>query len=191
MKLLQSAASALALSAALSAPSLAAPTTFTPDPDHTFVRFSYSHLGFSTQESRFNRTTGSVVLDPVAKSGSVDLVIDTKSVDTGSELFNGHIQAADLFDTAQFPTATFKSTAVTFNGDAPATIEGVLTIKGISKPVTLTVTDFKHGQNMRKKDAIGADATATVKRSDWKLDKYVPLVSDEVHLSIAIEAAAP
>jgi len=191
MTSLNTLATTLLLSAALSVPALAAPTTYTPDPDHTFVRFSYSHLGFSTQESRFNKTTGSVVLDPVAKSGSVDLVIDTKSVDTGSDLFNEHIQAADLFDTAEFPTATFKSTAVTFNGDAPATIEGILTIKGISKPVTLTVTDFKHAQNMRKKDAIGADATATVKRSDWKLDKYVPLVSDEVHLSIALEAAAP
>jgi polyisoprenoid-binding protein YceI len=182
---------ALGLTAAMSASALAAPITFTPDPDHTFVRFSYNHLGFSTQQSRFNKTTGTVTLDPAAKTGAVDLVIDTKSVDTGSELFNGHIQAADLFDTAEFPTATFKSTAVKFNGDDPASVDGVLTIKGISKPVTLTVTSFKHAPNMRKKDAIGANATATVKRSDFKLDKYVPLVSDEVTLTIAIEAAAP
>jgi polyisoprenoid-binding protein YceI len=191
MKSLKSVVTALALSAALSVPALAAPTTYTPDPDHTFVRFSYSHLGFSTQQSRFNKTTGSVILDPAAKTGSVDLVIDTKSVDTGSDLFNQHIQAADLFDTADFPTATFKSTSVQFSGDAPTSIEGVLTIKGIAKPITLTITSFKHAQNMRKKDAIGADATATVKRSDWKLDKFVPLVSDEVTLNIAIEAPAP
>jgi polyisoprenoid-binding protein YceI len=191
MKPLNSVFAALALSAALSVPALAAPTTFTPDPDHTFVRFSYSHLGFSTQQSRFNKTTGSVVLDPVGETGSIDLVIDTKSVDTGSDLFNQHIQAADLFDTADFPTATFKSTAVKFNGDAPTSIEGILTIKDVAKPITLTVTSFKHAQNMRKKDAIGADATATIKRSDWKLDKFVPLVSDEVTLNIALEAAAP
>jgi polyisoprenoid-binding protein YceI len=191
MNPLKSVLTALALSVVASIPALAAPTVYTPDPDHTFVRFSYSHLGFTTQQSRFNKTTGSVTLDPVAKTGSVDLVIDTKSVDTGSELFNGHIQAADLFDTADFPTATFKSTSVKFAGDAPTTVSGILTIKGIAQPITLTITSFKHAQNMRKKDAIGADATATVKRSDWKLDKFVPLVSDEVTLNIAIEAAAP
>jgi polyisoprenoid-binding protein YceI len=120
----------------------------------------------------------------------VDLVIDAKSVDTGSELFNGHIQGADFLDTADFPTATFKSTAVKFDGDAPVSIDGVLTVKGVSKPVTLTVTSFKHGPNMQKKDQIGANATTTLKRSDFKMDKYVPLVSDEVTVTVAIEAAA-
>jgi polyisoprenoid-binding protein YceI len=181
---------AVALTAALSASALAAPMTYVPDPNHTFVRFSYSHLGFSTQMSRFDKTTGTVTFDPAAKSGAVDLVIDAKSVDTGSELFNGHIQGADFLDTAQFPTATFKSTSIKFDGDAPVSIDGVLTIKGVSKPVTLTVTSFKHAPNMQKKDAIGANATAMLKRSDFKMDKYVPLVSDDVTVTIAIEAAA-
>jgi polyisoprenoid-binding protein YceI len=181
---------AVALTAALSASALAAPMTYVPDPNHTFVRFSYSHLGFSTQMSRFDKTTGTVTFDPAAKSGAVDLVIDAKSVDTGSELFNGHIQGADFLDTAQFPTATFKSTSIKFDGDAPVSIDGVLTIKGVSKPVTLTVTSFKHAPNMQKKDAIGANATTTLKRSDFKMDKYVPLVSDDVTVTIAIEAAA-
>ncbi|MGA2565097.1 MAG: YceI family protein [Steroidobacteraceae bacterium] len=181
---------AVALTAALSASALAAPMTYVPDPNHTFVRFSYSHLGFSTQMSRFDKTTGTVTFDPAAKSGAVDLVIDAKSVDTGSELFNGHIQGADFLDTAQFPTATFKSTSIKFDGDAPVSIDGVLTLKGVSKPVTLTVTSFKHAPNMQKKDAIGANATAMLKRSDFKMDKYVPLVSDDVTVTIAIEAAA-
>ena len=181
---------AVALTAALSASALAAPMTYVPDPNHTFVRFSYNHLGFSTQLSRFDKTTGTVTFDPAAKSGAVDLVIDAKSVDTGSELFNGHIQGADFLDTAQFPTATFKSTSIKFDGDAPVSIDGVLTIKGVSKPVTLTVTSFKHAPNMQKKDAIGANATAMLKRSDFKMDKYVPLVSDDVTVTIAIEAAA-
>jgi polyisoprenoid-binding protein YceI len=184
------AASGLGLALALSTAAIAAPTTYSPEPNHTFVRFAYSHLGFSTQQSRFNKTTGTVVYDPVAKTAQIDMVIDTKSVDTGSDLFNGHIQAADLLDTADFPTATFKSTAVKFDGDAPATIDGILTIKGISKPVTLKVTAFKHAMNMQKKDAIGADATGTIKRSDYKLDKFVPLVGDDVTLTIAIEAPA-
>jgi polyisoprenoid-binding protein YceI len=190
MKPLHSALTALALTAALSASALAAPVTYVPDPNHTFVRFSYNHLGFSTQLSRFDKTTGTVTFAPAAKSAAVDLVIDAKSVDTGSELFNGHIQGADFLDTADFPTATFKSTAVKFDGEAPVSIDGVLTVKGVSKPVTLTVTSFKHGPNMQKKDQIGANGTTILKRSDFKMDKYVPLVSDEVTVTVAIEAAA-
>jgi polyisoprenoid-binding protein YceI len=190
MKPLHFALTALALTAALSASALAAPVTYVPDPNHTFVRFSYNHLGFTTQMSRFDKTTGTVSLDPAAKSASIDLVIDTKTVDTGSELFNGHIQGADFLDTADFPTATFKSTSIRFDGDAPVSIDGVLTVKGVSKPVTLTVTSFKHAPNMQKKDQIGANATTTLKRSDFKMDKYVPLVSDEVTVTVAIEAAA-
>jgi polyisoprenoid-binding protein YceI len=190
MKPLYFALTAVALTAALSASALAASMTYVPDPNHTFVRFSYNHLGFSTQLSRFDKTTGTVTFDPAAKSAAVDLVIDAKSVDTGSELFNGHIQGADFLDTAEFPTATFKSTSIKFDGDAPVSIDGVLTIKGVSKPVTLTVTSFKHAPNMQKKDAIGANATAMLKRSDFKMDKYVPLVSDDVTVTVAIEAAA-
>jgi polyisoprenoid-binding protein YceI len=185
------AATASFMSVALATTALAAPTTYTSDANHTFVRFSYNHLGFSTQESRFNKVSGTVTYDPVAKTAAVDIVIDTKSVDTGSDLFNEHIQGADYLDTAKFGTATFKSTAVKFNGDTPASIEGNLTVKGVTKPATLTVTSFKHGMNMMKKDAIGADAAGTVKRSEFNMGKAVPLVSDEVTLEIVIEAAAP
>jgi polyisoprenoid-binding protein YceI len=186
----RTALAALGLSAA-AASALAAPISYIPNADHTFVRFSYDHMGYSTQESRFNKTTGTVILDAAAKTGSVELVIDTKSVDTGSDLFNGHIQGADFLDTAQFPTATFKSTSVKFDGDSPVSIEGQLTLKGITKPVTLKVTSFKHGLNMMKKDSIGANATTTIKRSDFQMGKYVPMVGDDVTLTVAIEAAVP
>jgi polyisoprenoid-binding protein YceI len=178
------------MSAALATSAFAAPTTFTADANHTFVRFSYNHLGFSTQESRFNTVSGTVTYDPAAKTASVDILINTKSVDTGSDLFNGHIQGVDYLDTAEYGTASFKSTSVKFDGDKPVSIEGNLTVKGVTKPVTLTVTSFKHGMNMMKKDAIGADATGTVKRSDFNMSKAVPLVGDEVTLEIVIEAAA-
>jgi polyisoprenoid-binding protein YceI len=189
MSSLRSAFAALAL--LTSAATLAAPATFIPNANHTFVRFSYDHLGFSRQESRFDKTTGTVTFDPTAKTGAVNLTIDTKSVDTGSELFNGHIQGADFLDTSQFPTATFKSTSVKFDGDRPVSIVGDLTLKGVTKSVTLDVTSFKHGPDMMKKDSIGANATATIKRSDFQMPKYVPMVSDEVTLTIAIEAAVP
>ncbi len=191
MTVFRSALATLAVILAASTPALAAPVNYVPNANHTFVRFSYDHFGFTTQESRFDKTTGTVTLDAAARTGAVDLVIDTKSVDTGSELFNGHIQGPDFLDTAQFPTATFKSTSVKFDGDKPVSIEGQLTLKGVTRPVTLTVTSFKHAPDMMKKDSIGANATATIKRSDFHMTKYVPMVSDDVTLTIAIEAATP
>jgi polyisoprenoid-binding protein YceI len=177
------------LSAALTASAWAEPVTYVIDGNHTFERFSYRHMGFSTQLSRFDKTTGTITYDAAAKTAAVDVTIDMKSVSTGSELFNGHIQGADFLDTASYPTATFKSTAVKFDGDRPATIEGNLTIKGITKPVTLTVTSFQTGVHpMMKKNMIGADATGQIKRSDFNAGKYAPMTSDEVTLSIAVEA---
>lgn len=175
--------------ATLGGSAFAAPETYVIDGAHTFPRFSYSHLGFSTQLSRFNKTTGKIVFDRDAKTGSVDIVIDTKSVDTGFPLFNGHIQGTDFLDTATYPTATFKSTGVRFDGDAPAAIEGNLTIKGVTRPVTLTVTSFKAVPHpMLKKDALGANATTKISRTQFNAGKYAPTVGDEVTIDIAVEA---
>lgn len=180
------AALALALSAASA---FAAPQTYVIDGSHTYPRFSYSHFGYSTQLSRFDKTTGTVTFDKAAKTGAVDIVIDMKSVDTGFSTFNEHIQGEDFLDTSKFPTATFKSTKVNFKGDKPATIDGDLTIKGVTKPVTLTVTAFKSMVHpMMKKEAIGADAHTTIKRSEFNAGKYAPNVSDEVRIDIALEA---
>jgi polyisoprenoid-binding protein YceI len=182
-------AAALALAAATIAPAFAAPETYVVDPTHTYPRFSYSHFGYSTQLSRFNKTSGSVVLDAAAKTGAVDITIDTKSVDTGYATFDEHIQGADFLDTAQYPTATFKSTRVVFEGDKPVAVEGQLTLKGITRPVTLTVSSFQALPHpMLKKPAIGANASTTVKRSDFAMGKYAPNVGDEVRIDIAIEA---
>jgi polyisoprenoid-binding protein YceI len=180
---------ALVLAAAVAAPALAAPETFVVEPTHTFPRFSYNHLGYSVQLSRFDQTSGKVVFDKAAKTGSVDIVIDTKSVSTGAATFNEHIQGEDFLDTAKYPTATFKSTKVIFEGDKPVKVEGNLTLKGVTKPVTLTVTSFHTMPHpMMKKDAIGANATTKVKRTDFNMGKNVPYVGDEVTIDIAIEA---
>jgi polyisoprenoid-binding protein YceI len=180
---------ALLLAAVVAAPALAAPETFVVEPTHTFPRFSYNHLGYSVQLSRFDKTSGKIVFDKAAKTGSVDIVIDTKSVSTGSDVFNEHIQAEDYLDTARYPTATFKSTKVVFEGDKPARVEGNLTLKGVTKPVTLTVTSFQTMPHpMVKKDAIGANATTKVKRTDFNMGKNAPYVGDEVTIDIAIEA---
>lgn len=177
------------IAAALAAPVLAAPETYVIDGNHTYPRFEYSHFGYSTQLSRFDKTTGKIVLDRAAKKGSVDVVIDMTSVNTGSALFNQHIQGEDFLDTSKHPTATFKSTAVRFDGDKPAAIDGNLTIKGITKPVTLAVTAFHCMPHpILKKDACGANATTKVKRTDFNAGKYAPNVGDELTLTIAVEA---
>ena len=189
MKNLSKLTTALVLAAAIAAPALAAPETFNVEPTHTYPRFSYSHFGYSVQLSRFDKTSGKVIFDKDAKTGSVDITIDTKSVSTGAATFNEHIQGEDFLDTAKFPTATFKSTKVVFEGDKPAKIEGNLTLKGITKPVTLTVTSFHTMPHpMVKKDALGANAFTTVKRTDFNMGKYAPHVGDEVRIDIAIEA---
>lgn len=180
---------AILLASVFTAPAFAAPETFVIDNSHTYPRFSWNHLGYSTQVARFNDVTGKVVFDKQAKTGSVDLVIDMKSVDTGFATFDEHIQAEDFFHTEKYPTATFKSTKVEFKDDKPSKVHGDLTIKGITKPVTLTVTAFQAMPHpMQKKDAIGADAYTVIKRSEFNAGKYAPHVSDEVRIDIGIEA---
>ena len=179
----------LALTTVISTSALASSDTYTIDNTHTFPRFSYNHLGYSTQLSRFDKTTGTITIDRAAKTGAVNVTIDTTSVNTGSPVFNEHIQGADFLDTAKYPTATFVSNKVNFNGDNVASVDGTLTLKGISKPVSLTVTSFQCMLHpMILKNACGANATTVVKRTDFNMGKYAPLVGDEVTISLSIEA---
>ncbi len=173
----------------LTLPAIATPETYILDSNHTFPRFSYSHFGYSTQLSRFDKTTGSVIFDRDNKTGVVDVTIDTKSVNTGSALFNEHIQGEDFLDTTKYPTAIFKSTNVEFDGDKPVSVTGELTLKGITHSVILTITSFQAMPHpMAKKEAIGANAFTVVKRSDFNAGKYAPYVGDDVRIDIAIEA---
>lgn len=175
--------------AAFAAAAQAAPVTYVIDNSHTYPHFTYNHLGFSNQTHKFDKTSGTVVLDRAAKTGTVDVTIDATSVNTGYALFDEHIQAADYFDTAKYPTITFKSDGMKFKGDQPVSVAGKLTIKGVTKPVTLAITHFKcQPHPMLKVEACGANATAQVKRSDFNMGKNVPYVSDEVTLTLAIEA---
>ena len=180
---------ALALALSTTAAVQAAPETFVIDVTHTAPRFEYTHLGYSNQQHRFDKTQGKIVIDRAARTGSVDISIDAKSVNTGYTTFNEHIQGEDFFHTASYPAITFKSTGVKFDGDKPVAVEGNLTMKGVTRPITLTVTHFHAMPHpMMKKDAIGANATAKLKRSDFNMGKNAPYVSDEVTLSIAVEA---
>lgn len=189
MKQLTQTLAALAIAAATTAPALAAPETYVIDSTHTYPRFSYSHFGYSTQLGTFGKTSGKIVLDKAAKTGSVEVNIDMTSVNTGLPLFNEHIQGTDFFDTTQHPTAQFKSSKLNFAGDKLTSVDGQLTLKGITRPVTLAITSFHCMPHpMLKKDACGANATAQIKRSEFNAGKYAPHVSDEVTLTIAVEA---
>jgi polyisoprenoid-binding protein YceI len=182
-------ASVLATATLAAAPALAASETYLTEANHTFARFGYSHLGYSLQESRFDKVSGKIVIDRAAGKGSVDITIDTPSVSTGSAAFNEHIQGEDFLDTKQFPTATFKSSKLNFNGDKLASVDGTLTLKGVSKPVTLTVTGFQCMPHpMLKKDACGATATTVVKRTEFNAGKYAPYVGDDVTITVTVEA---
>ncbi len=182
-------AAALAFATVAATSAIAAPQTYLVEGTHTFPRFSYSHFGYSTQLSRFDKTTGTVVFDAEGKTGSVDIVIDMTSVNTGFTDFNGHIQGEDFLDTAKFPKATFKSTKVVFEDGMPKSIDGNLTIKGVTKPVTLTVSSFQAMPHpMLKKPALGANAWTVIKRSEFNAGKFAPYVGDEVRIDIAIEA---
>jgi len=163
--------------------------SYTIDPAHTYPNFTISHLGFSTMHGRFEKTTGKVTLDRAAKNGSVDITIETGSISTGFEKRNDHLKSPDFFNAAEFPTITYKSSAIHFKGDTPSSVDGELTISGVTKPVTLTINAFKCGAHpMNKKEMCGADASAQVKRSDFGIKYGLPAIGDDVKLEFEIEA---
>jgi polyisoprenoid-binding protein YceI len=172
-----------------SAAASAAPESYTLNPEHTYPHFAVSHMGFSTTHGRFNKTSGRFTLDQAAKTGALELTIETASIDTGLSKRDDHLRSPDFFNTAEFPKATYKSTAVRFKGDKPASVEGNLTLLGVTKPVTLTITAFNCGINpMDKKAMCGADATANLKRSDFGMTFSLPGVGDDIKLTIEAEA---
>jgi len=163
--------------------------SYTVDPAHTFPHFSISHLGFSTMQGRFDKSSGKVTLDRAAKTGSVDIAIEAASVSTGFAKRDEHLKSPDFFNAAEFPTITYKSSSMKFKGDAPASVEGNLTLLGVSKPVTLTIDAFKCGANpMNKKEECGAAASGQFKRSDFGMKFGLPGVGDDIKLVFEVEA---
>ena len=179
---------AAVLAAALSAPTFAA-DTYAIDPNHTFPVFEVNHLGFSTQRGRFDKTGGQVILDPAAKTGSVDLTIDTRSLDMGFATWNQHLSEEGFFNVEKYPTMTFKSQKLVFDGDKVVAAEGQFTLLGVTRPLTVTVSGFRCGPHpMTKKPHCGGDVTATFKRSDFGMTKFLPAVGDDVRIYVPVEA---
>ncbi|HEU0189001.1 MAG TPA: YceI family protein [Gallionella sp.] len=163
--------------------------SYTIDHTHTWPMFEVNHLGFSTQRGRFNNTSGKITLDTAAQKGSVDLVIGTASLDMGFDKWDEHLKSEDFFNVKYFPMMRFTSNNLMFEGDRVVAAEGYFTLLGVTKPLTLTVSNFRCAPHpMNKKQTCGAEISATLKRSEFGMTKFVPAVSDEVKISSPIEA---
>jgi polyisoprenoid-binding protein YceI len=184
--LLLAGASLPALAQATHTPSEVQAGSFAVDTNHTQVGFTLSHMGFSNFSGRLDGVTGTLTLADGDRSASkLSVSIPAKSFSTSNEKLDGELTSADWFDAAKFPTITFTSTKVTVTKPDTATIEGQLTLHGVTKPITLTAHFVGAGTNpLSKKYTVGFDATGTVKRSDFGVTKYVPLIGDEVELSL-------
>jgi polyisoprenoid-binding protein YceI len=171
----------------------AAPVTYKIDPNHTNVLASWSHFGFSNPSLNFGQADGTIVYDAdKVSASSVQVTLPLTGLSALADQFYDHLTSADWFDAAKYPSATFKSTKVEAAGEGKLKVTGDLTVKGVTKPVVLDVKLNKAGvQPLAKREAVGFDATATVKRSEFGLGNYVPNVSDEVSLRITTEAIVP
>ena len=180
------------LGAAFAAGVSAAPTTYEIDPAHTYPSFEADHSGgISVWRGKFNSSSGKITLDKAANAGTVDVTIDMKSIDFGHQGLNDHANTPDIFDTAKFPTATFSGKLAGFTNGAPKTVEGNLTMHGVTKPVTLTINTFKCAPGRSGKEVCGADASATINREDWGVSFGKNFGFDmKVTLRISVEASA-
>jgi len=162
--------------------------SYTIDPQHTYPNFKINHLGFSTLHGRFGKTSGSLEMDLAKGTGSVEIVIDVASINTGFKKRDDHLRSPDFFNAIEFPEIRFTSTKVSINGKA-ATIVGDLTIMGVTRSVTLDVSSTHCGVHpFSKKDVCGFDATTEFNRSDFGIKYALPAVGDKVKLDIEMEA---
>ncbi len=170
---------------------LAAPVTYEVDPTHTYPSFAADHMGgLSVWRGKFDKSSGTVVLDKDKATGSVDITVDTSSIDFGLEKLNEHARTPDMFDVAKYPTATYKGKLANFKNGAPTEVQGEFTLHGVTKPLTLHIDSFLCKPNpMTKKEVCGADATATFNRKDYGLNFGEPYgFKMDVKLAIQIEA---
>ena len=181
---------AAALFAAFSTAAVADPITYTIDPSHAQVAFTYSHMGFSNITGRFDATEGTLVYDPAnPAASSIQVTTQIASVTSGVAKLDEEFLAAEYFDAARFPTASFKSTAVEAAGEGKLKVTGDLSIHGVTQSATFDVTVNKVGEHpMRKVQAAGFDATGTIDRTAFGVDRYTMVTGPEIHLRITTEA---
>ncbi len=180
------------VAAAAFASAMAEPRTYVVDPTHMEVNYAINHVGFSTSKGRFSDVASVLVLDEANPAASkVNATIKVASLDAGYDKRDTHLLSADFFDVAKYPTITFASTRVTPTGAKTAKVAGNLTLHGVTKPVVLDATIVGLGANpLTKAQSAGIHATTTVKRSDFGMTTYVPLIGDEVTITLDAEYTA-
>jgi len=170
---------------------VAEPVTYQIDPNHTHPSFEADHFGgLSVWRGRFDRTSGTIVLDAQSATGTIDVTIDAGSIDFGVPKLDEHVKSAEMFDVQKYPTATYKGKLAAFRNGAPTRVVGEFTLHGITRPLTLKIDQFKCMDNpMDKKQHCGADAKGTLNRADYGIsygDKYG--FNMGVKLAIQVEA---
>lgn len=182
---------ALAVLAACTTFPAAAVDTYVIDPVHSQPQWEARHIGFSNQHGSFGKATGTITLDRAAKTGTVEVTIDMASIRTYDPRLDAIVKGERFFNVEKFPTATFQSTRVAFEGDQVVGVDGELTLVGVTRPVALKVGNFKCGeQTFNKKPMCGAEATASIKRSDFGITNGLDINNpgDEIKLTIPVEA---
>ena len=163
---------------------------YTIDSRHTFPHFEINHLGFSTQHGRFNNTRGTVVVDKgVSNGGNINIIIDADSINTGLEELEDHLRSADFLDADRYPEIKFVSTQLLFNQYNLIAVDGNLTLHGVTRPVHLKV-DFFHCDThpITQKHVCGVNASTAIMRSEFGIDKYLPLIGNAVKITLQVEA---
>jgi polyisoprenoid-binding protein YceI len=177
-----------ALLAAALASGSAAASRFEIDPKHTYPSLEMSHRGISVWRGKFNRSSGTIELDRAAKTGSVDVRIETASIDFGLDAMNEHALADDWLNPKQFPEIRYRGKLV-FEGDVPTAVDGELTLLGVSKPVRIAIDKFKCIENaIEDRDVCGADATAEFHRGDFGLTRWGEGDAGRIFVRIQVEA---
>jgi polyisoprenoid-binding protein YceI len=172
----------------------AAPVTYEIDPAHTYPSFEADHFGgVSTWRGKFNSSSGRIVLDRDARSGTVEVTVDTTSVDFGHDEMNTHALEADLLDTDAHPAATYRGTFAAFDGERPTRVDGTLTLRGVTRPLSLQLASFKCVPHpLHQRELCGADASATFERDDFGIVAGKDHGFDmTVTLRIQVEAVVP
>jgi len=187
LKLARSLMGIIILFATLSA--YASAETLTLDPQHSYILWKIKHLGFSSQVGKWY-VNGTVTLDKEKPQRSkVNVSVKIADVVTGIPELDKHLKGPLFFDVAKFPTATFVSNQIHVLNNTSARVQGILTLHGVSKPVTLNVTMNKVGKNpISNKMTVGFTANTQIKRSDFGINTLLPELGDDVTIDIGAEA---
>ena len=169
-------------------PGIAAAANYKLDPDHTYPSLEFSHMGLSVWRGKFNRTTGTVTLDRAARTGIVTVRVETDSIDFGLDSMHEYAVCPDWLDVAKFPVMAYTGSIV-FQGDQPVAVDGQLTLRGVTRPLKLTINSFKCIEHpFYKKEACGADAEGLLNRADFGMTQYAEGEAGQVRLRIQVEA---